>query len=76
MALEVEYMMEYHDPDLLVTEKSLLFHISLPLLSLGTLVRGCRCATPWCDLDFTFDLAVVNLTYKILSGLYLGNHKV
>ena len=25
----------------------------------------------WCDLSFTFDLAVVTLTYKILSGLYL-----
>ena len=30
----------------------------------------------WCDLDLTFDLAVVTLTYKILSGLYLGNCKV
>ena len=39
----------------------------------GTLVRGCRCPMSWCDLDFTFDLAVVTLTYKILSGLYLGN---
>ena len=28
------------------------------------------------DLDLTFDLAVVTLTYKILSGLYRGNHKV
>ena len=37
---------------------------------------GCRCATSWCDLDLTFDLAVVTLTYKILSGLYLGNRKV
>ena len=40
----------------------------------GTLVRGCRCATSWCatswsDLDLTLDLAVVPLTYKILSGL-------
>ena len=26
----------------------------------------------WSDLDLTFDLAVVTLTYKILSGLYLG----
>ena len=25
----------------------------------------------WCDLELTFDLAVVTLTYKILSGLYL-----
>ena len=43
---------------------------------LGTLVRGCRCATSWCDLDSMFDLAVVTLTYKILSGLYIRNHKV
>ena len=42
----------------------------------GTLVRGCRCATSWRDLDLIFDLAVVTLTYKILSGLYLDNHKV
>ena len=37
---------------------------------------GCRCATSWCDRDFTFDLAVVTLTFNILSGLYVGNHKV
>ena len=37
---------------------------------------GCRYATSCCDLDFTFDLAVVTFTYKILSGLYLRNHKV
>ena len=30
----------------------------------------------WCDLDLTFDLAVVTLTFEILTGLYLGNHKV
>ena len=35
----------------------------------GTLVRGCRCATSWSDLDLILDLAVVTLTYKILSGL-------
>ena len=28
------------------------------------------------DLDLSFDLAVVTLTYKILSGVYLGNRKV
>ena len=39
---------------------------------LGTLVRSCRGAASWCDLDLTFDLAEVTLTYKILSGLYLG----
>ena len=26
----------------------------------------------WCDLDMTFDHAVLTLTYNILSGLYLG----
>ena len=30
----------------------------------------------WPDLDLTFDLAVVTLTSKILSGLYLGNRKL
>ena len=43
---------------------------------MGILVRGCRCATSWSDLNLTFDLAVVTLTYKMLSGLYLGNYKV
>ena len=42
----------------------------------GTLNGSCVCATSWCDRDLTFELAVVNLTYKILSGLYLRNHKV
>ena len=42
----------------------------------GTLVRGCRCATSLCDLDLTFDLAVVTLTYKILSRIYLEHCKV
>ena len=32
---------------------------------------GCRFATSWSGFDLTFDLAVVTLTYKILSGLYL-----
>ena len=41
----------------------------------GELIRGCRCATSLCDLDLTFDLAVVTLTHKILSGLYRGHHK-
>ena len=30
----------------------------------------------WYDLDLTLDLAVVTLTFKIFSRLYLGNHKV
>ena len=33
------------------------------------LVRDYRCATSWCDLDLTFDLAIVTSNYKILSGL-------
>ena len=37
---------------------------------IGILVRGCRCAASWCDLDLTFDLAIVTLTCKILFGLY------
>ena len=41
-----------------------------------SIVRTCRCATLWCDLDLTFELAVVTLTYKILSGLYLRYRKV
>ena len=28
----------------------------------GTLVKGCTCATSWCDLDLTFDLAALTLT--------------
>ena len=40
------------------------------------MVRGYRSATSLSDLDLTFDLAVVTLTYKILSGLYLANCKV
>ena len=58
-------------------EKVYLYYISetvrcRKLILVGILVRGCRCAMSWCDLDFTFDLAAVTLTNKILSGLYLG----
>ena len=42
----------------------------------GFCVCVCRCATTWCDFDLTFDLAIVTLTFKILSGLYLGHCKV
>ena len=41
-----------------------------------TLVGCCRCATSWCDLDLTFDLVVVTMSFKILSRLFLGLHKV
>ena len=36
-----------------------------------TLVGGCRSATSWCDLDLTFDLVIVSMSFKILSGLFL-----
>ena len=42
----------------------------------GTLVRMCRCAASWSDLDLTFDLAVVTLSLKVFSRLYLGSRKV
>ena len=29
---------------------------------------GRQCAMSWCDLDLTFDLAVMTLSLKILSG--------
>ena len=45
----------------------------------GILVGGYRCATSWCDLDFTLDLAYLVLFYlstgisdTILSLLYLA----
>ena len=30
----------------------------------GDIGWGCRCATSWYDLDFTFNRAVVTLTFK------------
>ena len=38
-----------------------------------TLVSDCRGEMSWCDIDLAFDHAVLTLTYKILSGLYLEN---
>ena len=35
-----------------------------------------RCATSLCDLDWTFDLAVLTLSLKISSGQYLKNRKL
>ena len=29
----------------------------------------------WFDLSLTFDIAIVTLTFEVLSGLYLGNCK-
>ena len=35
----------------------------------GTLVIGYRCVLSWCDLNLTFDLVVVTLTFKFLLHL-------
>ena len=37
---------------------------------------GCRYAASFCDLDLTFDLVIVAMSFKILSGLFLGFHDV
>ena len=37
---------------------------------------GCRCATSFCDLDLTFDLVIVTMRFKILSGIFVGFHKL
>ena len=36
----------------------------------------CKCANSFCDLDLTFDLVIVTMSFKILSGLFLGFNKV
>ena len=33
----------------------------------GTLVGACRCATSWCDLDLTFDLADIENRVRTIS---------
>ena len=38
-------------------------------LIVGKDIGCCRCATSWCDLDLTFDLVVLTMSFKILSGL-------
>ena len=41
----------------------------------GTLVKGYMCATSWCDLDLTFDLAYLMLFYvstRISHTIYLS----
>ena len=42
----------------------------------GDIGWGCRCVMSLCYLDLTFDPAVLTLSLKILSGLYLKSHKV
>ena len=34
------------------------------------------CVTSWCDLDLTFDFAIVTLTFKILFRLFFRNRKL
>ena len=42
----------------------------------GTLVGGSRCATSSCNLDLTYDLDIVSMSLKILSGLFIRFRKV
>ena len=54
-------------------EKNIVQTISQKTMSCRKLITwlGFRCATSWCNLDMTFDLVIVTLTFKISSGLYL-----
>ena len=38
----------------------------------GILVKGCSCVASQCDVELTFDLAIVKLTLKVLS-YYIKN---
>ena len=38
----------------------------------GTLFRGCMHERSCCNLDLSFDLVIVTMSFKILSGLFLG----
>ena len=42
----------------------------------GTLVGGCRCASSLCSLDLSYDLVIVTMSCKILSGLFIGFGKI
>ena len=42
----------------------------------GILVIGCRCATSFCDLDLTFDLVIVTMSFNSFSELFLGFREV
>ena len=45
-------------------------------LIVETLIVESWCPASWYDLDLTFDLAVVTLRFKILSGLDLRHCSV
>ena len=34
----------------------------------GTLFRGCRCDRSCCNLDLSFNLVIVTMSFKILSS--------
>ena len=40
------------------------------------LLRGCMCNRSCCHLDLSFDLVIVTMSFKILSGLFLGFRKM
>ena len=44
------------------------------MILVGTFVGGCRCVTSWCDLDLTFDLVILTMNFKLLSGLLNSVH--
>ena len=37
---------------------------------------GSRCMMSCCDLDLTFELVIMTINFKLLSGLYLEKRKV
>ena len=41
---------------------------AVTVILIETLVGGYRCVMSWCDLDLTFDIDIVTLTYKFCSG--------
>ena len=46
------------------------------MLGRDNLLRGCRCGTSCYNLDLSFDLVIVTVSFKILSGLFLGFRKI
>ena len=56
-----------------VSEKTVMCNILILNRDIGW---GCRCAVSWCDLNLTFDLVIVILTFIIMSRLYVRYSKV
>ena len=42
----------------------------------GTLLRDCRCDRSCYSLNLSFDFVIVTMSFKILSGLFLGFSKM